>query len=234
MMKRARLMMAAAVAAVGLTGCFTLHEAEPVTAQMSRLPEGRNVSVALSGFDATITDYVPVYGYETVYVDGGHYHGRGRHYYHPGHYQTVTTETLVPQIHPTEAFRQRARDLMEDSGFLLRALPADYNVEVTFEGPFITDGQRGVQWAWMLCSVFSAEYSVQTWNAKLRIYDNKTKRVVFTRDYSQKYDNVAWSPIFFIGLAGYTRNSFNAMQSWCLTALTDRMVADATAFLAAR
>ena len=105
-------------------------------------------------------------------------------------------------------------------------------MDVTFEGPFITDDERTLEWVWMLCSVLSAEYSAQTWTAKLRIYDNKTGRVVFTRDYAQKYDNVVWSPLFFIGLAGYTRNTYNYMQSWCLTALTDRVVADATAFLA--
>ena len=128
-------------------------------------------------------------------------------------------------------FLRRAQNILEDNGFLLRAVPADYNVDVTFEGPFVSDDELSVEYAWMFCSVLSAEYSVQNWTAKLRIYDNKTGRVVFAREYAQKYDNVVWSPLFFIGLAGYTRNTYNYMQSWCLTALTDRTMADATAFL---
>ena len=84
----------------------------------------------------------------------------------------------------------------------------------------------------MLCSVLSAEYATQTWTAKLRVYDAKSGRVLLTKDYSQKYEDCVWSPLFFIGLAGCTENTYNFMQSWCLTALTDRTVADATAFLA--
>lgn len=231
-MKRIHLTFAGACALL-LSGCFTLHEAEPVQVQMSSLPGNREVKVALSGFAATITEYIPIYGHQTYYVEGGPMWGRhGRRGWYPGHYETATTETLIPQITKTEVFRQRAQNLLEDSGFLLRASPADYNLDVTFEGPFVSDDERSVEWAWMLCSVLSAEYSVQNWTAKLRIYDNKTGRVVFSREYAQKYDNVVWSPLFFVGLAGYTRNTYNYMQSWCLTALTDRAMADATAFLA--
>ncbi len=230
-MKRIHMIFAGACALM-LCGCFTWHETPPVQVQMSSLPGNREVKVALSGFAATITEYIPIYGYQTYYVNGGPMWGRhGRRGWYPGHYETATTETLIPKISKTEVFRQRAQNLLEDSGFLLRASPADYNVDVTFEGPFISDDERSVEWAWMLCSVLSAEYSVQNWTAKMRIYDNKTGRVVFSRDYAQKYDNVAWSPLFFIGLAGYTRNTYNYMQSWCLTALTDRAMADATAFL---
>ena len=231
-MKKIQLTFACACA-LALSGCFTWHETEPVQVQMSQVPNGGEIKVALSGFAATITEYIPVYGYQTYYVHGGPAWGRhGRRYWYGGHYETATSETLIPKVEKTEIFLRRAQNLLEDSGFLLRATPADYNVEVTFEGPFISDDERSVEWAWLLCSFLSAEYSVQNWTAKLRIYDNKTGRVVFTRDYAQKYDNVVWSPLFFIGFAGYTRNTYNYMQSWCLTALTDRAVADVTAFLA--
>ncbi len=230
-MKKLHLLLAGACSLM-LCGCFTLHETEPVQVQLSNAPKDSDIKIALSGFEATITDYIPIYGYQTYYVEGGPVWGRhGRRGWYPGHYETATTETLIPKITKTEMFLQRAKNELEDHGFLLRVAPTDYNVQVDFAGPFITDDEKSVEWAWMLCSVLSAEYSVQTWTAKLRIYDNKTGRVVFTRDYSQKYENVVWSPLFFIGLAGYTRNTFNYMQSWCLTALTDRAMADATAFL---
>ena len=230
-MKRIKLMFTSAFA-LALCGCFTMHETAPVQTQMSSVPTGKNVTVSLSGFAATILEYIPVYGHQMYYVDGGPVWGRrGRRGWYPGHYETATTETLIPKIEKTEVFLRRAQNILEDNGFLLRAVPADYNVDVTFEGPFVSDDELSVEYAWMFCSVLSAEYSVQNWTAKLRIYDNKTGRVVFAREYAQKYDNVAWSPLFFIGLAGYTRNTYNYMQSWCLTALTDRAMADATAFL---
>ena len=230
-MKKVQLMFACACACA-LGGCFTWHETAPVQVQMSQAPKGGEIKVALSGFAATITEYIPVYGYQTYYVHDGPVWGRhGRRYWYGGHYETGTSETLIPKVEKTEVFLRRAQNQLEDSGFLLRATPADYNVDVTFGGPFITDDERSLEYVWMFCSVLSAEYAVQNWTAKLRIYDNKTGRVVFTRDYAQKYDNVVWSPLFFIGLAGYTRNTYNYMQSWCLTALTDRAMADATAFL---
>lgn len=212
-------------------GCFTLHQSEPVVVEPVRAPAGRDIKVALSGFAATVTEYVPVYGSETVYVAGryGH-HGRRRGWW-GGHYVTTTSETLLPQVRPNEMFLERARSRFEENGFLLRAAPADYNVDVTFSGPFVTSGERTAQAAWMLLSVLSADYAVQTWTAKLRIYDNRTGRLVFHREDSQKYQFVAWSPLFFIGLAGCTENTYNYMQSWCLTALTDRAVAAAGAFL---
>ena len=230
-MKKIHLVFACACA-LALSGCFTWHETAPVQVQMSQAPKDREIKLALSGLAATITEYVPVYGYQSYYVDGGPAWGRhGRRGWYPGHYETARTETLIPKIEKTEVFLRRAQNILEDNGFLLRAVPADYNVDVTFEGPFVSDDELSVEYAWMFCSVLSAEYSVQNWTAKLRIYDNKTGRVVFAREYAQKYDNVAWSPLFFIGLAGYTRNTYNYMQSWCLTALTDRTMADATAFL---
>lgn len=217
-----------------LSGCFTLHRLDVQPVQMTRAPQGREIKVAVSGFAATLTQYIPVYSYGTAYVNDGPYyyrHGRHRGWYGGGHYQTVTTETLVPQTSANEAFLRRAQSHLEENGFLLRAPSPEFTVDVTFEGPFVSSGDRTAEWAWMLLSVFSAEYSVQTWTAKLKVYDNKSGRVVLSHDYTQRFEDVVWSPLFFVGLAGYEENSFNYMQSWCLTALTDRALADATAFL---
>ncbi|MGN0852674.1 MAG: hypothetical protein ACI4Q3_04775 [Kiritimatiellia bacterium] len=217
-----------------LAGCFTLHRLDAPSVQMTQAPEGRDVKVAVSGFAAMLTQYVPVYSHGTAYVDSApacYRHGR-RWGWGGGYYQTVTTETLVPQTLPNEAFLRRAKAHLEENGFLLRAADPAFTVDVAFDGPFVSSSEHAVEWAWMLLSVLSAEYSVQTWTAKLKVYDNKTGRVVFHRDYSQRFEDVVWSPLFFVGLAGYEENSFNFMQNWCLTALTDRALADATAFMA--
>ena len=229
-MKKIALLLPCAL----LAGCFTLKQTEMPQVEVSRAPQGRDVKVAVSGYAATITDYVSVYGSQTMYVDHGYGYGPHGRIYGGGHYETVTSETRVPQVHATDIFINRAQHMFEDAGFLLRAPQPDYTVEVQFGGPFVKDDERAVEMAWLLCSILSCEYATQTWTAKLRVYDAKTGRVVFTRDYSQKYEDCAWSPLFFIGLAGRTENGFNYMQSWCLTALTDRTVAEASAFLAGR
>ncbi len=63
-MKKVQLMFACACA-LALSGCFTWHETEPVQVQMSQVPKEREIKVALSGFAATSTEYIPVYGYQT-------------------------------------------------------------------------------------------------------------------------------------------------------------------------
>ena len=202
----------AGACALMLCGCFTLHETEPVNVQLSKAPKGTDVKIALA---AGTGNNMPGLTYPSeLVIAKGTTEATGT--------LTVDTDALTPEVKYTAAIAAS-----------LGTSPADYNVDVTFEGPFISDDERSVEWAWMLCSVLSAEYSVQTWTARLRIYDNKTGRVVFTQDYAQRYQNVVWSPLFFIGLSGYTRNTFNYMQCWCLTALTDRAMADATAFLTA-
>lgn len=223
-MKRVVPALMAAMAA----GCFTLKETPYPETAMTALPEGKELSVQLKGFKAIVTEYVPVYGYDTVWVDG---HPRGRYGWVPGHYRTVTSSAYIPQTSESEVFAQRARTHAESAGFTTMSPQPDYIVEVTFGGPFVTDDERGVEALWMLLSVMSADYSVQTWTAQLKIYDNKTGKLVFHHDYSQRYEVTVWGPLPILSPAGSSKNTFNAMQSWCLTALTDRTMSDAAAFL---
>ena len=211
-----------------LAGCFTVKETEFPQTSMTSLPEGKEVSVKLQGFQASVTDFMAVYGYDTVWVSGRRH---GRYGWRPGHYATVTSSTYVPQVRATDFFLSRASTSMESAGFVTKASQPDYLVEVEFGGPFVADSERGVAAIWMLFSIFSADYSVQTWTAKLKIYDNKTGKMVFHRDYSQRYEVAVWGPIPILSPAGSSKTTANAMQSWCLTALTDRTVADASAFI---
>ena len=228
--------LAGIASAVLLAGCFTVRQTEMPQVRMTMAPEGRDIKVAVSGFAALLTEYIPVYGYETVYVDRGGYYGRrgrrGRGWYGGGHFETATTETLIPQTRTNGAYLNRAQSTLEEHGFLVRASPAAYTVDVAFEGPFVSSSETAAEWAWMLGTVLSTEYSVQTWTAKLKIYDNATGRVLYHEDFRQTYEDLVFSPLLFIGLAGYTENTYNYMQNWCLTALTDQAMAASTAFLA--
>jgi hypothetical protein len=204
-------------------GCFTIHETEYPSVQMSASGDNE-VGISLAGFEANVTTYIPVYGYETYHNYG---YRRGR-YLGPA---TVSTATYLPQTQPTSAFRDRATEILETNGFNLRTEKPKYRVEVHFSGPFNTDVDNAVSVAWTLLSVFSADYGVQSWTAKLKIYDATTGRLLMHHDYSERYQAVVWGPIPILSPACSEKTTGNAMQSWCLTALTDRSMADATAFI---
>ena len=212
-------------------GCFTLMETPYPETVVASLPEGKELSVQLKGFKAMVTEYIPIYGYDTIWVEG---RPRGRYGWVPGHYRTVTSSTYVPQTSESDVFAQRARTLAESAGLTTMATQPDYIVETTFGGPYVSDDERGVEALWMILSVLSADYSVQTWTAQLKIYDNKTGKLLFHHDYSQRYEVTIWGPLPILSPSGSSKNTFNAMQSWCLTALTDRVMADTVTFLASK
>ena len=194
---------------------------------MTPAPTGRDVFIKLNGFEATLTEYIPIYGYETSFVGGGRHGRRNR----PMGRDVRTTEMRIPRIHITKAYLEKASNILEENGYILRKDPAEYTVDVAFGGPFVSSGETFAEFMWMLSSVFSAEYAVQNWSAKLKVYDNKTGRLIFTKDYKQKYDAAVWSPLFFIGLSGSEETTFNFIQNWALASLTEQTMADATAFL---
>ena len=219
-------MSMSAAALFALCGCFVLNQSEYPAVEMSNVASG--AAVRLSGFDATVTTYVPVYGYETVYHMGPY----RRHW---GPYATTyATETYIPQSVRTNAFIDRAGELLEQSGCLLRTENPDYTVDVKFSGPIVTDGEKAAGAAWTLLTALTADYGCQTWTAKLRIYDAKEGKLLMFSDYDQRYSALVWGPIPLFSPSGSDKTSYNMMQSWCLTALTDRAMADATAFLSSR
>ncbi|MBR1920841.1 MAG: hypothetical protein IJ829_02415 [Kiritimatiellae bacterium] len=219
-----RILLAAALASA-CAGCFTLYETDYPDVQMSAAADA-GVSVQVAGFEADVTTFVPVYGYQTYYHYGSF--GRRGGYWGPS---TVATETYIPQTRATDAYRDRAVELLEASGFDMKNERPDYRVEVKFAGPIVTDGDRAVEAAWTILSALSADYGVQAWTARLKIYDVATGRLVMHHDYRERYQAVVWGPLPLFSPGGSDKTSNNAVQNWCLTALTDRTIADATAFL---
>lgn len=217
---------------VFMPGCFTVSETEYPSYPMTALPESvTNVTVTLRGFETTFIDTIPIRSYQTVYVPG-HY---GRRHLRFGHYETVSTTTYVEQARESTQFAEQAADRMEAAGFDLRANPADYVVEVRFDGPFPGEqnlgGWRPLLW---IGTLLTADKDADAWKAKLKIYDNRTGRLLFTRDYVEEYMAACFSPIPFFGPMCYERTETNYMKAWCLMALTDRMTSEASSFLAGR
>lgn len=213
-----------------LAGCFTISETEFPAAVQTSLESNKNLAVQLSGFEATVTTYIPVYGWETVHSSTP----CRRHRHHTHTYTTVATETYIPQVENTAAYINRATDILEKCGFTLQSTSPQYRVDVVFSGPFVSNGESAASLAWTLFSCLTADYGVQTWSARMKIYDMSTGKVCLFKDYTQKYESYVWGPIPIFSPAGSGKSSYNFMQNWCLSALTDLAMADATAFLSAR
>ena len=216
---------------LAFAGCFTIFESEYPAVEMATAGNA-DVKVQLSGFEAAVTTYEVLYGYETSYRYH-HYYGHRRNYGYWGP-STVMTETYVPQTRATSAYIDRATEILELNGFNPKTDKPEYRIEVKFGGPFVSDGERAAEAAWTIFSLLTADYGVRTWTAKLKIYDIATGKLLMHYDYSERYSALVWGPIPLFSPAGSDKTSVNSMQNWCLMALTDRAMADATAFLAAQ
>jgi len=216
-----------AAAAALLSGCWTFNTSEYPATCATSAPAATNVAVSVSGFSAAQTTYRDVVTVSSVYVPGAY----GYRYYHPGYVATVPSHTYLPETQLTDRFRLRAVDAFEKAGFTVGAPTPDWTVDVTFSGPFTTNGDAALEAVWMVFSAFFLDYSAVSWTAQLRVRDNRTGRLVFHNDYEQRYETKVFGliPLFSITSCDETTQSY--MQGWCLSALTDRAVADATAFL---
>ena len=220
----------AAVAGMLLSGCFTLAQSDyPAVALTSAQPAGRRI--AISGFEATYTTYTPVYGYSTVWGATPGYYRHGR--YHGGYLypQTMSTTTYVPETGITPAYAEKAQDAFESAGFVLGQTNAQYIVDVKFTGPIITDGNRMAEAATVLLSLLTADYTCETWTARLKITEVATGKVLLLKNYAQEYYATVWGPIPIFSPFSAEAAESSYAKSWSLSALTDRAVADATAFL---
>ncbi len=221
--------------AAALAGCITVHHSEPPVVEMTRVADGRDVRVALAGFDATVTSYLPVNTYTTYWNDGpgpGYYHhGHHRHYYGP-RTETWSSTTYIPQVSQDTSYIKYATDVLEDAGCIIASSNMDYIVEVAFSGPVITNTDRFVEAMWIVLSLLSADYSAQEWSAKLKIREGASGKVLFSREYAEKCTAAVWGPIPIFSPLAASDTGDNAMQSWSLSALTSRAMADASAFLA--
>lgn len=215
---------------LALAGCMTFNETEYPQAPVAALPAGKTVALQLSGFDATITTYVPVYGYSTVVAAHPCYGPHG-HYCGGPYATTIATETYVPQATATTVFRDRAAETLEKCGYLLQTSTPQYRLEVVFAGPFTSDGDTWADFAWNVLTLLTADYETQTWTAKLKIYDVQSGKLIHFRDFEQRYQVNVWGPIPIFSPGACSKTKYGAIQSWCLTALTDLTLSDATAFL---
>ena len=211
-------------------GCWTFDETAYPSAPVSQAPAKDAPSLQIAGFAAAFTRYDAVHSFNTVYVPG-HY---GYRYYHPGYVETVPVTTYVPRASTTDCYARRARDSFEAAGYTIAPATADRIVEVDFSGPYADNSDFWKALGWQLGTVFFCDYSASRWAAKLRIRDGKTGKLLFTHDYEQRFETHVFGLIPLFGISASDATSMVRQQDWCLSALTDRAVADATAFLSRR
>lgn len=212
-----------------LAGCFTLSESEFPQVSVPKSPEGREIKLQLAGFEAVVTSYATVYGYQTAMCG---YYGPG--WYGPAYYcgpTTVATTSYVPQAAPDKTFINRATDTLERAGFLLRTAVPDYRAEVQFTGPYETDGTTLKNFAWSLFTIFTANRVCRSWKAQLKIYSASTGKLLKASDFEQEYEVLVWGPIPFFSPLSSEKVAYNHTQGWALTALTDKAISEISEFL---
>jgi len=212
---------------LGLSGCWTFNETPYPTAPLVQAPKGSSIAVGLSGFEATMTTTVSIHGYSTVWVPGYY----GRHHYHGGYYQTIPSTSFVEQQYQTDAYLKRARTALEDAGFIVGATTPQWALEVEFSGPYTEASDAGWEALWMFGSVFLCDYTAVNWHATLRLRDNRTGRLALHREYDQRYETHVFSLIPLLGISSCDKSNRSYMQCWCLGALVDRALMDATDYM---
>ena len=216
-----------------LSGCWTVKETGHPSVTITALPAGKEIRAQVAGFDATYISYDTAYSYSTVSGWSGPWYGRRG--WHGGYGTAVsTTTTYVPRAERTSVYRDRAVDVLEQSGFLLKTSDPQYQIEVTFAGPFSEDGDGWAKFGWLVGTLFTADYDAATWQAKLRIHDLKSGRLVYAKDLAERDEAVVWGPIPLFSPSGSVRTSATTMKHLCLSALVDKSVAEAVAFFAGR
>ena len=123
------------IALLALSGCWTVRETPPPNVAVAKVPEGKNLTVQIAGFDATVTTYEAAYGYTTVSGFEPYYDYRGR--YRGSAYGTTTYSTTeyIPHTESTPVYRDRATDALERAGCVVQAKDPRYRIEVRFDGP---------------------------------------------------------------------------------------------------
>lgn len=232
-MKKSSMFAVAMSAVFTLTGCWTVHHSEFPELEITKAPADQEKRVAIAGFDATLTTYLPIRTYSTSWSYGGSYYRRGR-WHSDGYYpSTVSSTTYLPQTNQTTMFAERAADILEANGYVISPTNAEYIVEVRFStAPVVTNGDRTKEALCIVCSLLTADYTARTWSARLSVRDNTTGRLILHKDYAIRGSAAVWGPIPILSPAAADDTSPEEIKVWCLTALTDMALADATAFIA--
>ena len=227
-MKTSSLLSALAVSL--LTGCWTLSETEFPEVSVPSVPAGRAVKVKLNNYRTGVYNYVPVEGHESMDAASGATSDEEARRQQSS--QLDPTMTWGLQNSASGRLVSRAIAELVRKGYVIDGANPDYVISVRFDGPEFPDWDVLRQLGYMVCTLFTAEKGEVTWRAHLAVFNADMTKVLHEQDYEQNYQVVAWGPIPVASPACSQKTSDHVVSSWALTALSDRALADATAFIA--
>lgn len=225
-MKTNTLLIAVSVSFI-FSGCWTISESEYPDVEAARLPAGKAVSVSLSGFEVDLQKYVPVEGHEQMKTNAA----------------DRTDGPCVKASSATNVFYATRNTVssklidrvsigLERKGFEIKAMKAQYVIDMKYEGPFDRD-YDALKWIGLsLCTIFTADKNVETWTGRMRVFDCASRKEVFVKHYTNECSVAVWGPIPIASPACHPQITCTACSSWALTAMTDEAIADASKFLA--
>jgi len=207
-----------------LTGCWTLSETEYPSVAVK---PGRGERIRLADFKTGIYSYHFVEGHESMsgtepdakMVD-----------------QEMVAQDASWMMSDTASGRLVARTVAElgRKGYKVSKQDPNYVIELGFSGPVLPEDDFLLQLGYIFGTLFTAEKSVVTWTAHLKVRDGATNAVLYERDIDQTYELTVWGPIPVASPGCCEKIDKGSTNCWVLTALTDRAVADATAFISGR
>lgn len=210
-----------------LSGCFTISETP--LAQVETPRAAKTTTIKVEGFDATVTDFIPVTTTTTEF--GGAWGGGRRGRRGGGGIRTYNSVTYLPERHETAIYRERAKAALEKAGFICRAANPEYTVRCDFGGIVEAPGLWGRRAAYC-ASLFLYDSQSVSMTANLRIYENSTGRLLHEETLAQDYAASGWSLIPFFGMQDHEPTAPAYIRHWCRATLADRATAAAAAVLA--
>jgi len=208
-----------------VAGCWTVSETEYPTVSVTG---SKGVRVRLANFRTGVYEYMPVEGHESMTAN-------------------ATDELLIGQARTTQTetswrmqyaasgrLVSRMVAELKRKGYVIDMKTPQYVIDVKFSGPEFPGQDALRQLGYCICTLFTAENMVVSWTATLKVRDGVSNKVLYRKDLEQIYDATAWGPIPVASPACCKKISHAGVNSWALTALSDRALADATAFIASR
>ena len=213
---------------LSVSGCWTVSETEFPQVEVTQAPAGKPITVKLSNYRTGVYDYVPVEGHEAM----SNACAKASAEESKRQQAAYVDLTMGWGLQNSASGRLVSRSIaeLERKGYKIDRENAEYIIELKFENE--PDDHVLRQVGYMICTLFTAEKNEVDWKAHLAVYDSTYEKVLFSKDYEQNYQVTMWGPIPVASPACSKKNTDRAGNSWALTALSDRALADATAFIA--
>jgi len=226
-MKTTKLL--SSVLLLGLVGCYTFSETEFPEVSITPVPAGKKVSVRLRSFRTGVFDkYIPVEGHETM-IPGGD--AKDDAVLAQDADIDVGLQWYLGQS-PSVMVVVRSLNELKRKGYTIAPKDKrDFVIQATFSGPEFYDQDMWRVIGTTVCTLAMYEKNEVTWRAKMQVLDSTGEKVLLEKEYEQHYEASFGGPCPICSTAMHPMALERGVNSWAITALNDRLMADATAFI---